>query len=206
MSQFRVGLTGGIGTGKSTVAELFREIGVSVIDADVVARQVVEPGKPALERIVEHFGAEVIQNGHLDRAVLKRRVFSRPEERKWLEQLLHPEILAEIALQARKTQGLYCLLVIPLLFETHYQDALDYIIVVDCDPALQKARVLSRDGISAALFDQMASAQMSAEEKRALADEVLINEGSTAVLEARVSEIHQRLLMRFSGPEGGRLT
>ena len=206
MSQFRVGLTGGIGTGKSTVAELFREIGVSVIDADVVARQVVEPGKPALERIVEHFGAEVIQNGHLDRAVLKRRVFSRPAERKWLEQLLHPEILAEIALQARKTQGLYCLLVIPLLFETHYQDALDYIIVVDCDPALQKARVLSRDGISEALFDQMASAQMSAEEKRALADEVLINEGSTAVLEARVSEIHQRLLMRFSGPEGGRLT
>ena len=206
MSQFRVGLTGGIGTGKSTVAELFREIGVSVIDADVVARQVVEPGKPVLERIVEHFGAEVIQNGRLDRAALKRRVFSRPEERKWLEQLLHPEILAEIALQARKTQGLYCLLVIPLLFETHYQDALDYIIVVDCDPALQKARVLSRDGISEALFDQMASAQMSAEERRALADEVLINEGSTVVLEARVSEIHQRLLMRFSGPEGGRLT
>lgn len=206
MSQFRVGLTGGIGTGKSTVAHLFHELGVSVIDADVVARQVVEPGKPALERIIEHFGTEVIQNGHLDRAVLKRRVFSRPEERKWLEQLLHPEILSEIALQALKSEGLYCLLVIPLLFETHYQEALDYIIVVDCDPALQRERVLSRDGISEALFDQMASAQMSAEEKRALADEVLINEDSTAVLEARVGEIHQRLLMRFSGPKGGRLT
>ena len=201
-----MGLTGGIGTGKSTVADLFRKLGVSVIDADEVARQVVEPGKPAFEAIVQHFGAEVLSQGHLDRAVLRRKAFSRPEEREWLEQTLHPKIFSEMALLAEKAEGLYCLLVIPLLFETNYQEVLDYVIVVDCDPAIQKARVLSRDGISEVLFDQMISAQMSAEEKRVLADEVLINEDSPAVLEARVAELHQCLLMRFSGPEATCLT
>jgi dephospho-CoA kinase len=199
-------LTGGIGTGKSTVANLFRQRGVAVIDADEVARQVVEPGKPAFAAIVQHFGEEVVSHGRLDRAALKQRVFSRPEEREWLEQTLHPEIFSEMALLAQKAEGPYSLLVIPLLFETNYQKVLDYVVVVDCDPVLQKTRVLSRDGISEALFDQVVSAQMSSAEKRTLADEVLINEGSPEVLEARVSEIHQRLLMRFSGPESVRLT
>lgn len=191
---FKVGLTGGIGCGKTVIAKLFETHGVPVIDADVLARSLVEPGQPAFRAIVEHFGDTVIANGKLDRGRLRQRVFAGQTERRWLEQLLHPLIYAEMQRQTEDFSAAYCLLVIPLLLETGRRDFVDRLLVVDCRPALQRERVKLRDGLDDAAFDRIQSAQVSRDERLAAADDVIENNAGIDALTSRVGDLHRLYL------------
>ncbi len=186
-----VGLTGGIGSGKSAAAACFEQLGVPVIDADVAAREVVMPGSAALQQIAAHFGAQLLQpSGELDRAALRQRVFAEPQERQWLEALLHPLIRERI--KAGLTEAVarpsvpYVILSSPLLLETGQDTLVDRVLLIDVDTALQRDRVLRRDGSAPATVDAVLAAQWSREKRRARADDVILNEGSLAELEAAV--------------------
>ncbi len=186
-----VGLTGGIGSGKSAATACFERLGVPVIDADTAAREVVAPGSDALRRIADHFGAQcLLPSGELDRAALRQRVFAEPLERQWLEALLHPlirqHIVAMLAQAAARPGMPYVILSSPLLLETGQDALVDRVLLVDVDTALQRERVLRRDGSAAATVDAMIAAQWSREQRRAGADDVILNEGSLADLEAAV--------------------
>ncbi|MBV8495348.1 MAG: dephospho-CoA kinase, partial [Gammaproteobacteria bacterium] len=147
---FRVGLTGGIASGKSTVAGLFATLGVPILDSDQIAREVVEPGEPSLERLVERFGSGILtSDGHLDRPALRHIVFSDPKARADLEALTHPAIGAAMEARSAAAGGPYQILVIPLLVEKSLAGHVDRVLVVDCDEALQVARLRGRDGSSA---------------------------------------------------------
>lgn len=186
-----VGLTGGIGSGKSAATACFERLGVPVIDADTAAREVVAPGSDALRRIADHFGTQcLLPSGELDRAALRQRVFAEPLERQWLEALLHPlirqHIVAMLAQAAARPGMPYVILSSPLLLETGQDALVDRVLLVDVDTALQRERVLRRDGSAAATVDAMIAAQWSREQRRAGADDVILNEGSLADLEAAV--------------------
>ncbi len=164
MSTFRVALTGGIASGKTTVADLFAALGVPVIDTDVIAREVVEPGQPALARVVETFGAEVLgSNGRLDRRRLRERIFADPEAKRRLEAILHPAIRAEMERQSRAADGPYQVLVIPLLTEGKRRDHVDRVLLVDVPEELQIQRLMSRDGVT----HEQAQAALNAQATRA---------------------------------------
>src|SRR5690606_24299131 len=170
-----IGLTGGIGSGKSAVAERFAARGVPVLDADLIAREVVEPGTPGLAQVVEVFGPEVLDpQGRLDRARLGRRVFGAPERRRRLEASLHPLIYAEMRERVRRLAAPYCILVIPLLIETGQTDLVDRVLVVDAPPELQYQRVAARDGRSPAEIEAILRAQASRETRLAAADDVIV--------------------------------
>ncbi|WKE66105.1 dephospho-CoA kinase [Gallaecimonas kandeliae] len=190
---FVVGLTGGIGSGKSTVADLFAELGITLVDADIVARQVVEPGTPGLEAIVEHFGTRVLQaDGHLDRAALRQLVFSNESERLWLNALLHPLIREEMAHQLGAAQSPYVLWVVPLLIENGlYQDC-DQVLVVDASPELQRQRVLARDKTADA--EAIMARQLERNERLKHATQVLDNSGDLVQLKAQVQLLHRQYL------------
>ncbi len=191
----RIGLTGGIGSGKSTVAELFAARGVPVIDADVIAREIVAPGQPALAEIVAAFGADMLrENGELDRARLRERVFGDSAQRKRLEALLHPRIRQEMQERVAMQTAPYVLLVIPLLFESGQRDLVDRVLLVDVPVALQRARVAARDTASAAQLDALLAAQTTREQRLAGADDVIDNSGDLARLEQQVETLHQRYL------------
>lgn len=182
MSDFIVGLTGGIASGKSALAAEFDKLGVPVIDADVVARQVVAPGH-LLDAIVERFGAGVtLPDGTLDRQALRKVVFADPTQRKALEAITHPAIRAELQRAARAADSPYAIVAIPLLAEAGGRVTypwLNRILVVDAPVALQHARLMQRDGSTSALADQMITAQASREQRLAIADDVVSNEGNT---------------------------
>jgi dephospho-CoA kinase len=194
-----VGLTGSIATGKSTVSAMFRSLGCVVLDADVLAREVVEPGEPALAQIVEEFGREVLQpDGTLDRKKLGASVFGDAARRKRLEQITHPAIrdrflrhLAE--LEARGFDGIV-LWDAPVMIETGGHRAMEKLVVVATDPATQQARLQARDGIDAVEAARKIGSQMPVAEKAKLADYVIDNAGDRAVTEARVREVHAALL------------
>ena len=151
MAAFVVGLTGGIGSGKTAASDWFAAQGIVVVDADLVSRQVVEPGRPALARIREHFGDTVLQaDGSLDRAALRNIVFAAPDERRWLEQLLHPLIAQEIVRQLAAAGSPYALLVSPLLFETGQKAFVKRTLLVDVPAEVQRARTAARDGVPSA--------------------------------------------------------
>ena len=191
--KFRVGLTGGIACGKSTVASLFSALGVAIVDTDLLAREVVEPGTPLLARIVEHFGASLLQkDGSLDRAGLRERVFADPGDRQWLEQLLHPAIRALTEARCESATGSYVIVAIPLLVETAGAGRFDRVLVVDCDPGVQLARLQARDGITRDAAGRMLAAQASREQRLAVADDVIENNGDIAALRARVETLHRR--------------
>jgi len=195
-----VGLTGGIGSGKSTVARLFGEHGVHWVDADDVAREVVEPGTPALERISEHFGKTILTSeGALDRALLRGIVFEKPEERVWLESLLHPIIREELIrqLNPENYQLPYVLLVSPLLLETDQHELVDRIIVIDVPKAVQLERTMARDTNSREQVERIIAAQMSREDRLARADEVVNNDRPLDNVTRQVRELHERLLVDF---------
>jgi dephospho-CoA kinase len=195
----KVALTGGIASGKSLAAKRFAELGVGIIDSDVIAREIVEPGEPALAEIVARFGREVLQaDGRLDRAALRHRVFADPVARRELEAITHPRIRARMRELSEAASGPYHLHVIPLLAESGRAAEFDRVIVVDCDPALQKARVQQRDGANETEADAILAAQASRAERLAIADDVLVNDGSPATLLAAVDALHQHYLARWA--------
>lgn len=192
---FRVGLTGGIASGKSLAAEMFATHGVPVIDTDVIAREIVAPGQAGLDAIVERFGAELLTaDGTLDRAELRRCIFADPVARGDLETLLHPLIRARILQLAEVRPGPYQLIVVPLLVETGFADLVDRVLVIDCPQELQRSRLIARDTESAGSADAMIAAQANRAERLAGADDVIVNDGTPVELEQSVASLHQRYL------------
>lgn len=191
--KFRVGLTGGIACGKSTVANLFAALGVTIVDTDLLAREVVAPGSPLLERIAGHFGQDILQpDGSLDRARLRERVFANPGERQWLESLTHPAIRELTDRRSEAARSRYVIVAIPLLVETGAADRFDRVLVVDCDPAIQLARLQARDGMTRAQAERMLAAQVTREQRLSVADDVIENNGDVAALRERVETLHRQ--------------
>lgn len=174
---FRIGLTGGIASGKSTVAEMFAELGAAIIDTDVIAREVVRAGEPAVGEIRERFGDIVIDDtGNLDRAALRKLVFSDDDARLDLEKILHPRIGLETRRQARLASGPYQIIVVPLLVGSPLLEFVDRVLVVDCDEETQIQRLLTRDAETAEQAHRMLAAQASREARLAIADDVISND------------------------------
>jgi dephospho-CoA kinase len=203
---FRVGLTGGIASGKSTVAGLFGEQGAEIIDTDEIARELVQPGSPALAAIVLHFGEGVLtRDGALDRRRLRALVFADPARRRELETILHPPIRREALARAAASTAPYALIVVPLLFETGFDRLVDRKLVVDCPEPAQIERLVTRDGIGDAEARAMLSAQMSREKRRQLADDIIDNSTSLVSTRDQVRSLHQRYLelaKNCPSPEG----
>lgn len=188
-----VGLTGGIGSGKSVVAARFRALGILVVDADQAARAVVEPGTPALADIAAHFGAGVIQaDGTLDRAALRRLVFDDAAERRWLEQLLHPRIGEWLRARLAEAPGPYAILESPLLFESTQHRMVRRSLLVDVPEEVQVARAAARDGNAPEQIRAIMAAQLGREERRRRADDCIDNSGAPEALDAQVAELHRR--------------
>jgi len=189
----RIGLTGGIGSGKSTVADAFANYGVPVIDADLIAHELVEHSLPALESIVEAFGVNILdKNGHLKRDKLRELVLADEGKRKKLESILHPEIRHEIEDRINKIHAAYCILVIPLLIETRQTDMVDKILVVDVSKNSQIERVKNRGKLSEDEILSILDIQCSREERLKVADEVITNEGTFEDLALQVTHLHER--------------
>ncbi len=190
-----IGLTGGIGSGKTAVSDRFAARGIVVVDADLASRVVVEPGRPALDAIAEHFGSDVITaDGSLDRAALRQRVFEDPAERRWLEALLHPLIAEEIRAGIANASSEYVVLVSPLLFESGQVAMVDRVLVVDVPEALQVSRTADRDGNSEEQVRAIMAAQADRATRLARADDVIVNDGSLEDLDAEVDVLHRRYL------------
>ncbi len=188
-----IGLTGGIASGKTTVADLFAEFGVATIDADVAAREVVEPGTSGLQQIVDAFGPEVLDSaGALDRRKLRERVFADEKARERLEAILHPLIRARLLEQLDACRGPYAILIAPLLLETGLDALTDRVLVVDVPEDIQIQRVMQRDGSSEAQARAILAAQVSRTERLARADDVLDNTVSLRALRPQVEALHHR--------------
>ncbi|QFY44354.1 dephospho-CoA kinase [Candidatus Methylospira mobilis] len=187
----RIGLTGGIASGKTTVSKLFGELGIPVIDADEVSRSLVEPGQPALCAIAQALGLELINSdGTLNRERLRMRVFEDTAARQQLESLLHPLIYAAIDEAVRAiTDRPYCIIAIPLLVETRQQDAVDRILLVDCPVELQRQRLTQRPGVDVSLMDKIIACQATREQRRDCADDIIDNTGDLVALKARVTQL-----------------
>lgn len=189
----RIGLTGGIASGKSTVAELFAARGVTVLDTDRIAREVVEPGQPALAALVQALGSDILaQDGRLDRALLRRRIFADAAARRTVEGILHPAILAELGRQSVAAPGPYQVLVIPLLVEGDRAGLVDRVLVVDCPEELQVERLMSRDGETREGAQGMLAAQVSRRERLAAADDLIVNDGPAGDLERQVAGLDRK--------------
>ncbi|MCL2894085.1 dephospho-CoA kinase [Brenneria tiliae] len=190
-----VALTGGIGSGKSTVADEFAKLGVTIIDADIIARQVVEPGKPALDAIRLRFGADILHaDGSLNRAALRQSIFSSPEDKQWLNNLLHPLIHAETQSRFQESTDAYVLWVVPLLIENGLQRLAQRVLVVDVNRDTQLERTLARDGIGRQQAENILAAQATREQRLAYADDIIDNSRSQRELASRVAQLHRRYL------------
>lgn len=193
MSDYIIGLTGGIAAGKSELSRRFEALGITVADADVAARAVVAPGSEGLARIVVHFGADILlADGQLDRATLRERIFASPPQRQALEAITHPAIRQLLQQTCAQADGPYAIAAIPLLTEAggcQQYPWLDRILVVDVPVAVQHARLLQRDGITAELADRMIAAQASRDARLALADDVVVNDGQPENLQAKVEAL-----------------
>ncbi|WP_407312369.1 dephospho-CoA kinase [Pseudomonas sp. nanlin1] len=186
-----LGLTGGIGSGKSAAAERFAELGIHVVDADQAARWVVEPGRPALALLAERFGASLLQaDGSLDRAALRTIIFADAEQRRWVERLLHPLIAEAISASLATAQSAYAVFVSPLMIESGQSRITQRLLVIDAPEALRVARTLARDNTSAEQVQAILKAQASREERLRVADDVLVNDGDLASLRAGVERLH----------------
>ena len=196
MKKLVIGLTGGIGSGKSAVSRCFEDLGVVVIDADQAARVVVEPGTPALAQIAEHFGNAILDaSGALDRAALRTIVFSDAEKRKWLEGVLHPRITIEIFKGLREAQSPYAILASPLLFEARQNSLANRVLVVDVEESTQLRRTMERDSNSEQQVRAIMASQISRSERLARADDIIMNDGSLADVRAKVATLHERYLV-----------
>lgn len=195
MSAFIVGLTGGIGSGKSQVSALFEALDVTVVDADLIAREVVEPGTEGLAAIAEHFGAEILAaDGSLNRAALRARVFNDEAERRWLNALTHPLIRSEMVRRCREAPSEYALMVVPLMVENKLHTLVDRLLVVDLPEDQQRHRTASRDNTEGSEVDKIIARQASRAERLALADDVIDNSGSVEALSPQVRRLHQQYL------------
>jgi dephospho-CoA kinase len=194
-----VGLTGGIGSGKSAVSERFAALGIKVVDADLASRVVVEPGQPALLRIAEHFGAELITTeGSLDRAALRAKVFADEGERRWLEQLLHPLINAYIKSELDSAESPYAILAHPILVETGQTRICNRVLVVDVPEEVQLQRTMARDNNSEEQVRNIMAAQATREQRLAAADDVIVNDQDLEHLDREVARLHAEYL-RLAG-------
>lgn len=195
-----LGLTGGIGSGKSAAAEHFAALGVHVVDADHAARWVVEPGRPALSQIAEHFGEQVLQaDGQLNRSALRALIFSEPEQRRWLEALLHPLIREAIADNLAQAQSPYAILVSPLLIESGQYTTTQRVLVIDVPQALQIQRTLKRDNTSEEQVHAILKVQASREDRLRHADDVLTNDRDLEALKTEVERLHHFYLTLRGG-------
>lgn len=195
-----IGLTGGIGSGKSEVCRRFIAKGIAVIDADIVAREVVEPGMPALEKICIHFGDSILfaptdnQPPALNRAKLREIIFSRPDEKTWLEQLLHPLINQSIRTQLNNAKSPYCILASPLLLETQQYMLVDRILVVDTTEQLQLERASQRDANNEAQIRAIMQTQLSRHDRCSRANDIIQNHGNLNELDEQIEKLHQLYL------------
>ena len=200
---FVVGITGGIGSGKSAVTDHLETMGITVVDADKVARVVVEPGTSGLAAIVEHFGSDILlADGDLDRAALRKIVFDNPDERKVLEGITHPRIRDEIARQLSEATSPYVVLSSPLLLESGQNTFADYVVVVDVPEDVQLTRTMARDDNSEVLVKQIMAAQLDRQTRLARADTSITNDASLNTLHERVEALHEDLLVRAAAASG----
>lgn len=192
---FRVALTGGIASGKTTVANMFGELGATLIDTDIIARDVVEPGTPGLAQVVAQFSESILDaGGRLDRRALREIVFANDEKRRQLEEILHPLIRAETEQQMQSKSGPYQLVIVPLLVESPLINSVDRILVVDCSEERQLERLLARDVESREQARRMIAAQSSREDRLALADDVITNDADIELTRQQVADTHQAYL------------
>jgi len=189
----RIGLTGGIGSGKTAASDHFARLGAEVIDTDILSRELVEPGQPALHEIVARFGPKVLgADGRLDRSRLRERVFGDPGARQQLEGILHPRIRAAMLLRAERSQAPYIVFVIPLLFETGQQTLVDRVLLIDVPENLQRARVAARDGLDDAQIAAVMAAQTDRSTRLRNADDIICNDGDIAGLHAEIAKMHRK--------------
>lgn len=190
-----IGLTGGIGSGKSEACRLFQVRGITVVDADIVAREVVAPGSLALQEISQHFGQEIIEaDNSLNRKKLREIIFSNPAEKIWLEALLHPIINLDIRRQLAEASGPYAILASPLLLETKQFELVDRILVIDASEQLQIERASKRDTNNEAQIKAIMQTQLSRQERCARANDIIQNHGNIAELDEQIERLHQRYL------------
>lgn len=194
-SSLAIGLTGGIASGKTTVANLFAELGIDIVDTDVIARDVVEPGQPALDEVRAAFGDEVVDGyGRLDRAAMRAIVFADEDRRRELEGILHPKIRQEAQRQSANASPPYHIVVVPLLAESPMRNDMDRILVVDCDEEVQLERLLNRDTESEEQARRMIASQASRNARLAIADDVIRNDGDLAETRQQVEQLHRSYL------------
>ena len=199
--RFTVGLTGGIASGKSLAANRLASLGAAVVDTDVISREQTAAGMPALAEIGRQFGPDLIRgDGTLDRARLREQVFSDPGARKRLEAILHPRIREAAWERAGRTAGSYLVMVVPLLVETGFTDGIDRVLVIDAPRKLQIARLRERDGFTRRQALAILASQANRRQRRAMADDVILNDGSRRRLVGKVDELHARYLMQAEAP------
>lgn len=190
-----IGLTGGIGSGKTAVSDAFQDLGITIVDADLASRIVVQKGKPSLKKIAEHFGNDILnENSELDRAKLREIIFNSDEEKNWLESLLHPAIANQIQDELKASSSPYTILVSPLLLETNQKEYCNKVLVVDVPVELQVERTLKRDQVSEGQVKSIIKAQISRKNRLEFADEVIINDGSLEELHSTVMKFHQKFI------------
>jgi dephospho-CoA kinase len=196
MSTFIVGLTGGIGSGKTTVSDMFVELNIDIVDADIVAREVVGPGSSALTAIREYFGSEYITaQQQLDRHKLRSRIFSNTEDKLWLNNLLHPLIRQEMLAQLAAAQSNYCILVAPLLLENGLNKLVNKVLVVDVKESCQLERTVARDSSSSTEVKRIIASQMNRKERLSFADDIIDNqESNKEAVRQQVYNLHQKYL------------
>ncbi len=194
---FIVALTGGIASGKSTVAALFAKLGVTIIDTDAIAAELVEPNTPTLATIIKHFGDDILQDAttqQLDRRRLRDIIFNDVKQRQWLEALLHPLIMREARARAQQAQSDYCIMVIPLLAETGLKDGIDRVLVVDAEESQQRKRLKARDNSDTQHINAALAAQAARAQRLAIADDVIDNRDDLDTLEQTVAKLHSQYL------------
>jgi dephospho-CoA kinase len=193
MSKLVIGLSGGIGSGKTSVSDLFAEYGIDIIDADVIAREVVEPGTWALAKIVEKFGSSILdEKGQLDRVKLREHIFADPSMKDWLNALLHPIIREQMQIQTDAAQSGYCILSVPLLVENKLNTQVDRVLIVDVSEQSQVSRTLQRDKVSEQQVRAIMASQATREQRLSLADDVIDNDGDIDSLSLQVSGLHRK--------------
>jgi dephospho-CoA kinase len=200
----RIGLTGGIGSGKSTVAELFARRAVPIIDADVIARRLTAPGQPAHQPIIERFGRSILGDDlAIDRRKLRLRVFANAAERKQLEAILHPLVRQTIQDEVQHLAAAYCVISVPLLIEANLTDMVDRVLVVDADEQQQIQRVMARNGMTETEVRQILSSQLSRDERLRHADDRIVNDADLQHLDSAVEQLHQTYMALAAHPHAG---